>query len=51
LSLNLSASDLQIEADENKIEAIIDNLLSNAISSPRRRHHPRAAAPSAAPMR
>jgi len=31
LSLNLSASDLQIEADENKIEAIIDNLLSNAI--------------------
>ncbi len=31
LSLKLSASDLQIEADENKIEAIIDNLLSNAI--------------------
>jgi two-component system sensor histidine kinase GlrK len=31
LSLNLSASDLQIEADENKIEVIIDNLLSNAI--------------------
>ncbi|HEV8644705.1 MAG TPA: ATP-binding protein [Burkholderiales bacterium] len=31
LSLNLSASDLHIEADENKIEAIIDNLLSNAI--------------------
>jgi two-component system sensor histidine kinase GlrK len=31
LSMNLSAADLQIEADENKIEAIIDNLLSNAI--------------------
>ncbi len=31
MSLKLSASDLQIEADENKIEAIIDNLLSNAI--------------------
>lgn len=31
LNLNLSASDLPIEADENKIEAVIDNLLSNAI--------------------
>lgn len=31
LSLNLSAAELDIEADENKIEAVIDNLLSNAI--------------------
>ena len=31
LSLNLAASEFNIEADENKIEAIVDNLLSNAI--------------------
>ena len=31
LSLNLAASEFEIEADENKIEAVIDNLLSNAI--------------------
>ncbi len=31
LSLNLAASEFSIEADENKIEAIVDNLLSNAI--------------------
>jgi two-component system sensor histidine kinase GlrK len=31
LSLNLTASEFSIEADENKIEAVIDNLLSNAI--------------------
>ena len=31
LSLNLAASEFSIEADENKIEAVVDNLLSNAI--------------------
>jgi two-component system sensor histidine kinase GlrK len=31
LNLNLSASEFEIEADEKKIEAVIDNLLSNAI--------------------
>ena len=31
LNLNLAASEFEIEADEKKIEAIIDNLLSNAI--------------------
>jgi len=31
LSLNLAASEFIIEADENKVEAIVDNLLSNAI--------------------
>jgi two-component system sensor histidine kinase GlrK len=31
LSLNLAASEFTIEADENKVEAIVDNLLSNAI--------------------
>src|SRR6266850_1083659 len=31
LSLNLAASEFDIEADENKIEAVVDNLLSNAI--------------------
>jgi two-component system sensor histidine kinase GlrK len=31
LSLNLAASEFNIEADENKMEAIVDNLLSNAI--------------------
>ncbi|MGQ0579624.1 MAG: ATP-binding protein [Betaproteobacteria bacterium] len=31
MSLKLAAADLQIEADENKVDAIIDNLLSNAI--------------------
>jgi two-component system sensor histidine kinase GlrK len=31
LSLNLAASELNVEADENKMEAIVDNLLSNAI--------------------
>jgi two-component system, NtrC family, sensor histidine kinase GlrK len=31
LSLNLTASEFSIEADENKIEAVVDNLLSNAI--------------------
>ena len=31
LSLNLAASEFNIEADENKIEAVVDNLLSNAI--------------------
>ena len=31
LSLNLAASEFSIEADENKLEAIVDNLLSNAI--------------------
>jgi two-component system sensor histidine kinase GlrK len=31
LSLNLAASEFNIEADENKMEAIVDNLVSNAI--------------------
>jgi two-component system, NtrC family, sensor histidine kinase GlrK len=31
LSLNLGASDFEIDADQKKVEAIIDNLLSNAI--------------------
>src|SRR5882672_2089321 len=31
LSLNLAASEFDMEADENKIEAVVDNLLSNAI--------------------
>ncbi|HEX4984513.1 MAG TPA: HAMP domain-containing sensor histidine kinase [Burkholderiales bacterium] len=31
LSLNLAASEFAIEADENKVDAILDNLLSNAI--------------------
>jgi two-component system sensor histidine kinase GlrK len=31
LSLNLAAAELDVEADENKLEAIVDNLLSNAI--------------------
>jgi two-component system sensor histidine kinase GlrK len=31
LSLNLAATEINIEADENKLEAIVDNLLSNAI--------------------
>jgi two-component system, NtrC family, sensor histidine kinase GlrK len=31
LSLNLAASEFDMEADENKMEAIVDNLLSNAI--------------------
>jgi two-component system sensor histidine kinase GlrK len=31
LNLNLAASEFDIEADEKKIEAVIDNLLSNAI--------------------
>ena len=31
LSLNLAASEFNVEADEKKMEAIVDNLLSNAI--------------------
>jgi two-component system sensor histidine kinase GlrK len=31
LNLNLAASDFELQADEKKVEAIIDNLLSNAI--------------------
>jgi two-component system sensor histidine kinase GlrK len=31
VSLNLSASEFNIEADENKMEAVFDNLLSNAV--------------------
>lgn len=31
LSLNLAASEFNIEADENKMEAVVDNLLSNAV--------------------